>query len=63
NTLKSFDDEVSLGKFDAVNDSEYNIVKITIAIWLEGYDADYLGTVDLTELSCYLSFFKKERAV
>ena len=62
NTQKDFENEVSFAVFNPINDTTYNDVKITVAIWLEGYDCDYISTVDLTDLSFYLSFCKKERA-
>ena len=60
NTQKNFDKEISFAKFNAISESKYNDVKITIAIWLEGYDSDYLSTVNLTDLSFFLSFCKME---
>ena len=60
NTEKNFDGEISLGKITPINNTDYSVAKITISIWLEGYDSDYLSPADLTELSCFLSFFKKE---
>ncbi|MGM9970111.1 MAG: hypothetical protein ACI35S_06925 [Anaeroplasma sp.] len=62
NTQKDFENEVSFAVFNPISDTAYNDVKITVAIWLEGYDSDYISTVDLTDLSFYLSFCKKERA-
>lgn len=61
NTQKNFDNEISFGQITPNEDkTDYSIIKITVSIWLEGYDSDYLSAADLTELSCFLSFFKKE---
>lgn len=60
NTQKDFEGEVSFGTITPLNNEDYSVIKITVSIWLEGYDSDYLSPADLTELSCFLSFFKKE---
>ena len=61
NTQKDFEGEVSFGRFTA-NDNKYNKLKLTICIWLEGYDSDYLSTVDDVSMSFGLTFCKKEVA-
>ena len=59
-TEKDFNSEISFGRFVPTEDNKYKDVKITIYIWLEGYDSDYLSTVDDLGLSFKLSFRKKE---
>ncbi len=61
NTQKNFDGNVSFGRFTPVN-NEYNKLKITVCIWLEGYDSDYLSTVDDVNMSFRLAFSKREVA-
>ena len=60
NTEKDFNGEISFGRFTPTEDNKYKTVKITVFIWLEGYDSDYLSTVDDLGLSFKLSFRKKE---
>ena len=61
-TVKSFDEDVALGKF-IDNNGEFNIVKLEISIWIEGYDGDYIAGASLKPIKCYLSFYKKEKEV
>ncbi len=59
NTKKDFNGLDNLGVFTKTEDS-YNPVKITVFIWLEGYDSDFIRGVDNPKISCYLNFMKKE---
>ena len=59
-THKSFNDDVSLGTFKNTN-GEYNVIKLEMSIWLEGYDGDYIAGASLKPIRCYLSFYKKEK--
>ena len=61
NTVKSFDDMISLGLFEIANENQgYNEVKITICIWLEGYDADYISGISTNEMKIFLNFIKRD---
>ena len=59
--VKSFDDMISLGLFEIANENQgYNEVKITICIWLEGYDADYISGISTNEMKIFLNFIKRD---
>ena len=60
NTHKDFADEVVLGSFENNGDG-YNIIKLEMSIWLEGYDGDYIAGASLKPIRCYFSFYKKSR--
>lgn len=63
NTLSTFTDNV-LGEFVYdTNNAKYNDIKLTIIIWLEGWDADYfMGIpVSATKFSINLSFIMNEK--
>lgn len=61
NTIKSFDNEIVFGtcKPNQTN-TDYEAIKVTVCIWIEGYDADYFVGVDNDIASFYLSFKMKE---
>ncbi|MBE6137888.1 MAG: hypothetical protein E7176_05780 [Erysipelotrichaceae bacterium] len=61
NTVKSFDNDVVFGTCvpNATN-TDYEAIKLTVCIWIEGYDADYFVGVDNDIASFYLSFKMKE---
>ncbi len=59
NTKKDFNGLDNLGVFKKTETS-YEPVKITVFIWLEGYDSDFIRGVDNPTISCYLNFMKKE---
>lgn len=55
-------DDISIAEF-APNQAqtEYQTVKLTISVWLEGFDADYIIGMKNNTLKMYLNFFAKER--
>ncbi len=55
-------DDISLGVI-APNQSstDYIPVKLTISVWLEGFDADYIIGVKNNSLKMYLNFFAEEK--
>ncbi|MCR5232074.1 MAG: hypothetical protein K6B64_05445 [Acholeplasmatales bacterium] len=57
-TIKNFNDLNVLGKFNKNDQGEYNDVKITVYLWLDGYDADYLEGVNTESVHFYLNFTK-----
>ena len=64
NTKKDFNGKDNLGLFEK-NGTSYNDVKITVFIWLEGYDSDFIkgfdnNNFDNNKLNCLLSFRKEE---
>ncbi|RIA64765.1 hypothetical protein EI71_01917 [Anaeroplasma bactoclasticum] len=59
-TVKNFNDLYPLGIFQRDSEGEYNIVKATFYIWLDGYDADYLEGVDTESIRFFLNFTKVE---
>lgn len=60
-TKKSFDDEVSFGRIlPNADNTEYEPIKITVFIWLEGYDADYFAGINTNKIKIYLSFTMRE---
>lgn len=61
NTEKDFDGNVNFGTIVPNSDkTDYEIVKITVSIWLEGMDADYFVGVDTKSIKIYLNFKMKE---
>ena len=57
NTLKDFNTQTSFGVFKPNEDkSSYNDIKITVSIWLEGYDADYFAGIDTSSVRVFLNF-------
>lgn len=54
NTLSEFTNN-DLGKFEAKN-NEYNTIKLTFVLWLEGWDADYIYGVDANDVTVKLKF-------
>lgn len=59
-TEKDFDGLKNLGEFVRDSEGNYNDVKITVYIWLEGYDADYLEGVNTESVHFFLNFTKVE---
>lgn len=47
----------NLGAFKK-EDGQYNIIKMRVYLWLDGYDADYIEGVDTDKMHFYLSFTK-----
>jgi hypothetical protein len=60
NTAMNFNDLYPLGIFQRDSEGEFNIVKATFYIWLDGYDADYLEGVDTESIRFFLNFTKVE---
>jgi hypothetical protein len=60
NTKKDFESLENLGTFTRDSDGNYNDVKITVYIWLDGYDADYLEGVNTESVHFFLNFTKVE---
>lgn len=58
NTEKDFNGMKSLGIFEK-NSTSYEDVKITVFIWLEGYDSDFIKGFDDNKLTCSLCFIKE----
>lgn len=56
----TFNEYKALGEFNSAPGTAYNDIKLTVFIWLEGYDADYMLGVDVNKLVCSLNFYKKE---
>ena len=59
NTIKSFNNKDNLGTFKK-NEKCYDDVKITVFIWLEGYDSDFIKGLNDNNITCYLNFMKEE---
>lgn len=59
NTIKSFNNKDNLGTFKK-NEKSYDDVKITVFIWLEGYDSDFIKGLNDNNIACYLNFMKEE---
>ena len=57
-TIKDFNGQEVLGRFTKGQDGKYNDVKITVYLWLDGYDADYLEGVNTDSVHFYLNFTK-----
>ncbi len=55
-------DDISLGEI-APNQSstDYNELKLTISVWLEGFDADYIIGIKNNSLKMYLNFYAEEK--
>lgn len=61
NTIKNFDNDISFGTcIPNETNTDYEPIKLTICIWMEGYDADYFIGIDNEIASLYLSFKMKE---
>lgn len=60
NTIKSFDSNTKLGVFTKNDNNLYNIIKLTISVWLEGMDGDYIIGCTNTSLSMLLNFCVKK---
>lgn len=60
NTIKSFDSNTKLGVFTKNDDNLYNTIKLTISVWLEGMDGDYIIGCTDTSLSMLLNFCVKK---
>lgn len=61
NTEKDFDGNVNFGTIVPNSDkTDYVPIKITVAIWLEGMDADYFVGVDSNSIKIFLNFSMKE---
>lgn len=60
NTIKNFNSDTKLGVFTKNDDNLYNTVKITISVWLEGMDGDYIIGCTNTSLSMLLNFCVKK---
>lgn len=59
NTEKNFDGNKVLGRFiPNENNTKYSDVKITVYVWLEGYDADYFVGVNSEDIKIFLNFTK-----
>lgn len=57
-TIKNFNSLETLGKFSRNTDGAYNDVKISVYLWLDGYDADYIEGVNTDSVHFYLNFTK-----
>ena len=55
NTYKSLGEAVSFGVFEKEN-GKYNDIKLTVSLWLEGMDADYISGVYDRSVSMFLNF-------
>ena len=56
---KKFNDRTIISNFSVNEDNTgYNDIKITVSIWLEGYDADYFIGIDIKSIKMYLNFEK-----
>lgn len=62
NTNKSFDNNVSLGVFKNTN-NKYNDIKLTVSLWLEGMDADYISGIYDTGITMFLNFCVKKKEI
>ncbi len=60
NTYKSLGEAVSFGVFAREN-GQYNDIKLTVSLWLEGMDADYISGVYDRSVSMFLNFCIKEK--
>lgn len=63
NTQKDFDGNISFGTFErsvdqTTNEVTYNNLKVTVFLWLEGYDGDYLPTTKTNKVELFLNFTK-----
>lgn len=55
-TARSFD-EVSLGRFTYAEEAgDYNTIKLTVCVWLEGWDADYFMGIPSGKVKVKLGF-------
>lgn len=57
---KNFNSDTKLGVFTKNDDNVYNTIKITISVWLEGMDGDYIIGCTNTSLSMLLNFCVKK---
>jgi hypothetical protein len=56
---KKFDDKTIISNFNVKEDNTgYEDIKLTLSLWLEGYDADYFVGVDIKNIKMYLNFEK-----
>lgn len=61
NTEKNFDGDVSFGTIVPNSENtDYVPIKVTVSIWLEGMDADYLVGTDSNHIKIFLNFKMKE---
>lgn len=60
-TIKDFNSDIALGTFSKNDNNEFNVIKLEFAVWIEGYDGDYIAGASLNPIKCYLSFYKKEK--
>ena len=57
---KKFDDNTIISNFDVKEDNTgYKDIKLTVYVWLEGYDADYFLGISVKNISMLLNFEKK----
>lgn len=55
-------DDVSLGEIIPLqNGTGYTKIKLTVSVWLEGFDADYIVGMRNNSLKMYLNFYAKEK--
>lgn len=57
-TEKDFNGKKELALFEKQADGSYNDAKITVYLWLDGYDADYLEGVNTESVHFFLNFTK-----
>ena len=62
NTNKSLEDDTVLGVFEN-KDNKYNDIKLTVSLWLEGMDADYISGIYDTSISMFLNFCIKKKEI
>ena len=62
NTNKSLETNVSLGVFKNTN-NKYNDIKLTVSLWLEGMDADYISGIYDTSITMFLNFCIKKKEI
>jgi hypothetical protein len=56
---KKFDDNTIISNFEIKEDKTgYEDIKVTVTLWLEGYDADYFVGIDIKSIKMYLNFEK-----
>lgn len=58
-TEKDFDGKKELARFERESDGTYKDAKITVYLWLDGYDADYLQGVNTESVHFFLNFTKE----
>ena len=58
-TEKDFEGKKELAKFKREADGTYKDAKITVYLWLDGYDADYLEGVNTESVHFFLNFTKE----